>query len=73
MFDIFFDFFVNRMVIDQVKYHGVDTDITGLKTRMDAAEENIAILTPGGTPVQGSYVFGDWSHSDVIEFAAWTA
>lgn len=73
MLDLFFDFILGRMVIDQVKYHGVDTDLTVLKTRMDAAEENIAILTPGGTPVQGCYVFGDWSQFDVIEFAAWTA
>ena len=73
MLDLFFDFILGRMVIDQVRYHGVDTDLTGQKTRMDAAEENIAILTAGGTPVQGCYVFGDWSQFDFIEFAAWTA
>jgi len=46
MLNLFFDFILGRMVIDQVKYHGVDT-------RLDSIEE---ILTP-----EGICVFGDWT------------
>lgn len=47
--------------------------IGSLETRIAQAETNIAIITAGGTPVQGSYIFGDWSHDGIIQFAAWTA
>ena len=70
MIGLLFDFLLGRMVVDQVKYHGVDTDIAGLKIRMDTAEENIAIFTP---PIPGTYDLGDWSQENVIVFAAWTA
>jgi len=68
MLNLFFDFILGRMVIDQVKYHGVDS-------RLDSIEEILNILTPGGVPVQGVYTFGDWTqnYEQVIEFAAWAA
>lgn len=68
-----YDYILGRLVVDQVRSYGVDVSLVELQTRVTAAEENISIITEGGTPVQGTYSFGDWSHDNIVEFAAWTA
>lgn len=68
-----YDYILGRLVVDQVRSYGVDVSLVELQTRVTAAEENISIITAGGVPVQGTYTFGDWSHDNIVEFAAWTA
>ena len=72
--NLFFDFILGRLVVDQVRSYGIDTKLLSLQSRIDAAETNIGIITGGGVPVYGSYTFGEWTdhYDSVVEFAGWT-
>jgi len=49
--------------------------VASLNARLTVAEENIQIIIEGGTPVQGTFVCGDWTpdYEGVVAFGGWTA
>ena len=48
--------------------------IASLNSRLTVAEADIQIIVEGGTPVQGTYICGDWTadYGGVVAFGGWT-
>lgn len=48
--------------------------IASLNSRLTVAEADIQIIVEGGTPVQGTYICGDWTadYEGVVAFGGWT-